>query len=102
MCSNDVSNSYTAREDQFLYFIFVPPVTSQTFCRAGTCPDLARASAGSIPRYADFLGALLILFSFSCQFDLAFWAFLAPFAVEVGRWEDHGAVVLLLAMVPRL
>jgi len=49
-----------------------------------------------------FFGALLILFSFSCQFDLAFWAFLVPFAVEVGRWEDHGAVVLLLAMVPRL
>ena len=49
-----------------------------------------------------FFGALLILFSFSCQFDLAFWVFLAPLAVEVGRWEGHGAGVLLLAMVPRL
>ena len=66
------------------------------------CSELARASAGSVPRYAIFFGALLILFSFSCQFDLAFWAFLAPFAVEVGRWEGHGAGVLLLAMVPRL
>ena len=65
-------------------------------------PELARVFPGSVPRYATFFGALLILFSFSCQFDLAFWAFLAPFAVEVGRWGGHGAAVLLLAMVPRL
>ena len=57
---------------------------------------------GSVPWYASFFWQLLILFSFSCQFDLAFWAFLVHFAVEVGRWENHGAVVLLLAMVPRL
>ena len=60
------------------------------------------AAPGSVPQYAIIFSALLILFSFSCQFDLAFWAFLVPFAVEVGRWEDHGAVVLLLAMVLRL
>jgi len=53
-------------------------------------------------REAEPRARRLILFSFSCQFDLAFWAFLAPFAVEVGRWGGHGAVVLLLAMVPRL
>ena len=49
-----------------------------------------------------FFGAHLILFSFSCQFDLAFGVFLAPLAVEVGRWESHCAGVLLLAMVLRL
>ena len=41
---------------------------------------------------------LLILFSFSCQFDLAFWAFLAPCAVEVGRWVDHGPAAVLAAL----
>ena len=66
-------------------------------------PDLARVLPGSVPVVCTFLfWQLLILFSFSCQFDLAFGAFLAPFAVEVGRWEGHGAGVLLLAMVPRL
>ena len=42
-----------------------------------------------------FFGAHLILFSFSCQFDLAFWAFLVPFAVAGwplgGPWRRGAA-----------